>query len=210
MDYSYEDKMLDTLISAQDSSASQVAKYSSLSPKKNLNDLLANTCTSHLGNPIDSFVPSSSTTITTNANEHSSGNSGSIFNGVSSSLSKISKSRSNKCVTNTSSSTTTRTSSIISSNGENIDVEVEEICLEQAVQPPPPTKYRQANVAKLINKKMTLENQVRNAVSSTTSRTCLINNAPSTLQDVDSSTYVKSNFIRPKIKDIEPKHETSV
>lgn len=209
MDYSYEDKMLDILISAEDSSAPQVAKYSSLSPKKNLNDLLANTCTSHLGNPIDSFVPS---TTTTNANEHSSGNTGSIFNGVSSSLSKISKSRSrsNKCFTNTSSSTTTRTSSIISSNGENIDVEMEEICLEKAVQPPPPTKYRQANVAKLINKKTALENQIKNVVSSTTSRSCLINNAPSTVPDVDSSTYVKSNFIRPKLKETEPKHETSV
>lgn len=209
MDYSYQDKMLDTLNSAQDSSASQVVKYSSLSPKKNLNDLLANTCTSHLGNPIDTFVPSIK--ITTNTNENISGNSGSIFNGISSSLSKFSKSRSNKCVTNTSSSTTTRTSSIISSNGENIDVEVEEISLEQTVQPPPPTKYRQANVAKLINKKLALDiTEVKSVASSTMNRDCLINNASSMVQDANSTTFVKSNFIRPKIKDIEPKHETSV
>lgn len=63
-------------------------------------------------------------------------------------------------------------------------------------QPQPPLQYRQAKLVSTIsNSKI---NRLAAAIGG------------DDVDDISSSTYVKSNFIRPRLRDIEFKHETSV
>lgn len=176
VDYSYEKE------SARNRAAIQ--KYDS-PPRKHINDLLTNTCTSHLGNAIDTFVPGVSS------------NSMSILNGGSSTTSsqiKSLKSKSNgNVMMSGSSSTTTRTSSMVSSSNDEAP--------EEPTVAPPPTKYRQANVAKLVNKR---------PIDSNGTKTMPTPRLSSSVLESAADTFVKSNFIRHRVKDLEAKHETSV
>lgn len=190
------------------SPVSQLVGNPSWSSKKNLNDLISPTCTSQLGNPIDSFVPS---VLGGYTNDRIA-----VVNSMSLS-NKSTKSKSNGCIMMSStSSITTRTSSILSSNEGNVNMcgETKEFGVGGAAESPPPVKYRQANVAKLINKKFhnfpnSSEAKIKTNLSNHTEAD-LNKDFPTTVIESESNTFVKTNLIRPRIATIEAKHETSV
>lgn len=227
VDYSYEEQMLEKLNTSvnkehqkeKPETVEQRGKYESPSSRKNLNDLLSSTCSSHLGNPIESFVPNGTAISSTSMCV--------LLNGDASSSGRVMncKSKSNGCVmTSASSSTTTCTSSTISSNDENnlavagdVDASSTGAVDQTPISARPPvTKYRQANVTRLINKDCrTLDSQVARTVPvppNVPSRAGFDARLSASLLDsATANTFVKSNYLtRPRPKDLDGKHETSV
>lgn len=151
-----------------------------------------------------------------------SANSMSILNeeGGSSAVSKSTQSKSNgdNMMMSPSSSVITRSSSILSYTENNVCEEVRTFeDVEKTAQSPPPVKYRQTSVAKVINKRA--QNISNNSNEVLQDRGKLLSDNTTSEQrgqskefsarliDPEYETFVKT---RPRFAPIEPKHETSV
>lgn len=230
VDYSYEEQILQKIrtpppagpppqLPPKHEEQPVIKSRDSPNPRKNLDDLLSNTCSSHMGNPIDSFVP----------NSELISNSMSILNGAKSSLSNTTQSlnssstssnntniksklhsKSNGCV---SSNTTTRTSSMVSSNESNGFVisqnlmTVEQTMVEATLEESPKyTSYLQSNAIRTAVNKSEATNITKIMPPSVATRVSVNGKLIST----SNNGFAKTSIIRPRLKEFEIKHETSV